>query len=213
LKNYFKAELSDLPNPERDIFISSVSWAFRNRIRRETTLKMPFACFRLVPGGIHPPEDTWVKNWKLTHGVFLKEIGAEGDRIKVTPFQADYGAIFWSNKYYNCAKVFQHFFEQNYDDLIFEYNYTINGVEYCFEGSFEFTNLELDPEFNEDEELQKEKLHSVDLSFQIKAFTFSGLGVQLADSAQLEMFYSNANLDDEDNLPPPDRTSTIPPPP
>lgn len=119
--------------------------------------------------------------------MFIKELG---DRITVIPYFANYDCIAWTHKYSNSAKIFQHFFEGSYDDYTFSYEYIINGETCIFTGSLEFLNLELDPEFDEGDELQRAKLHSVDLSFQIKAFTFSGQGVQLADGAILEMFYN-----------------------
>lgn len=184
IKTFFQEKTSLASD---DIFISSIAWAFRNRLRRTQELRFPFICFRLAPGGIRKPDTTWVQNYHVTHGTFFSEIS---DRVKVIPYFAQYEAIFWSHKYYNAYQIFKDFFERNFDDLTFEYNYIINGEEYSFTGSLEFTNLELDPEFNEDDELRRAKLHSVDLSFEVKAFTFTGQGVQLADGAVLDLFYN-----------------------
>jgi hypothetical protein len=124
--------------------------------------------------------------------------GETGDRVKIYPFYADYEAIFWSNEYVKTAEMFQRVYKTNWDENVFEYKYTINGEDYLWDGLLEFSNLELDPEFQEQEELSKSKLHSVSLDFQAKAFIFEGMAVEKADGAVLEMIYSG-NLEDTEN--------------
>jgi len=119
-----------------------------------------------------------------------------GDRVLVYPYFCSYEALFVANRYVEAANLHSLFYEKNFDDLLVPHNYIINDTTYTFDASLEFTSLELNPDWNESDELQRGKISTVSLDFDIHAFTFKGLKVSKLEEIQMEIFY-NGQKDEE----------------
>ena len=188
LHTFFK-ERTELDSDR--IFMSSNAWSFRNRLRLNKELDFPFLSFRVSPGGIKQPGNTYHQNFaSTTLGVWEPYLK---DRVQIVPYFADYEAVFWSNSFTNSMALFETFYKLYNQDLLFNYSYNIGGEEETFEGRLSFTNLEMDPQWNEEDELQKARLHSVDLGFQVQAYNMYGQDVIPLEGIILEA-YSNGQF-------------------
>lgn len=166
---------ADLSNPRNsDIIISSNSWAFRNRIRQKRTLELPFINFRILPGQpIKLEKNPFPKNYFLAnHGIYNPD---SETRETAKAFTARYEATYWGHKFTRTVEMFQKIFSKNYNDILCRYNYVINNETLSLKAPFEFTNLELDPQWTAAEELERGKIHSIDLSFEVDAFLFESI--------------------------------------
>lgn len=185
--------------PAEDIFISSTAWAFRNKLRRDQAknpengqIQFPFLTFRPAPGGIHVPDSTFPQAFAMTAssgdaaGLWFEELR---DRCLIQPFFCDYESVAWTSNYTNAYELFSKLYKiSQFDDTTFTYTYNISGQDYTFTGLIDFDNLELDPNWNESDELTKARLHSVDLSFSVKAFTFEGKNVTPLESIIIQTY-------------------------
>jgi hypothetical protein len=196
IKNFFSHE-SGLPL--NDVIISSNAWAFRSRIEQKGSLVLPFLNYRILPGQPTLPDRTFPRNYSLTNtGIWMDDLR---DRVQCEPFFAKYEATFWSTGFVNSMALFQKFYSKNFEDDRVDYNYIIRsaaGVDttYQMKATFEFTSLEMDPQWENSADLEKGKIHSVDLSFVIGAFVFQGKNVVPVDEVIMEMFYNNQPYED-----------------
>jgi hypothetical protein len=165
-----------------DIIIASNAWAFRDRILQKGSLVFPFINYRILPGGISRPESTFPKNYSTAvQGVWDDDLQ---DRVRCLGFTARYEATLWSTSFANTMSIFQKFYMDNFDDNLVQYSYVINGSTLQFNAPLEYTNLEFDPQWEAQKEIESGKIHSIDLSFQIQGFMFHTRGNHGLSGAQ-----------------------------
>ena len=160
---------------------------------------MPFLSFRVQSGGIDKIEKTsFPRNYYLSNiGVFDSDLK---DRVTCKAFTAKYESTFWAHGFVNTMAVYQKVFSENYKDLIVDYSYILkdsDGAEQTLnlQAPFTFTNLEFDPQWEAADELDRGKIHSIDMSFEVDAFLFEGRGVVPVNEVIVELFYNNGVIE------------------
>jgi hypothetical protein len=96
--------------------------------------------------------------------------------------------------------VFEKFYDSNFTDNLINYNYIFSKTDgslitYQMQAPIEFLGIELDPNWEAAQDIEKGKLHSIDLSFVISGFHFSGQGVVPVNEIIIENFYNNQPYD------------------
>lgn len=213
LDSAYKKYLMNLTGlPDKNVFVSSNAWAFRNNLIRfgsgstpATSPVLPFCVFRVQPGGITKPDTDAYKNTALKVGPYFTDVK---DRVQVFSYAADYTCTFFCRDYVAAMQVYQNAYLDFYDETYVDYQYIIDGKPFTFTSNVDFTNLELDPEYDAAEELQKGAIRSVVMDFKIQAHLFFGKGVQPVQGIVLESFYG-PQIDDPAAV---DRSSFVPPP-
>jgi hypothetical protein len=176
IKHYFAGitELSEGTGPvDSSVILSSNSWAFRGRIKQKGSLVFPFVNYRILPGGVIRPETTAPKNYATAiQGFMFDDVGT---KVQSQAFTARYEATFWSTNFASTMYVFEKVYSEVYRDILIDYSYVINGKTFTFQAPLAFSNLSLDPQWEEQSEIDKGNIHSIDLSFEINAFLFKGM--------------------------------------
>jgi len=195
IKNFLSQE-SGLP--VNDVIIASNSWSFRERIKQKGSLVFPYMSYRIQNSQPTLPDRTFPRNfWSTNYGYFDSEIQ---DRVVCYPFFAKYECVFWSVGFVNTVAVFEKFYDSNFTDNLINYNYIFSKTDgslitYQMQAPIEFLGIELDPNWEAAQDIEKGKLHSIDLSFVISGFHFSGQGVVPVNEIIIENFYNNQPYD------------------
>ena len=180
--------------PAEDILISSVDWAFRERMRQVGSVRLPFLNYRLLPGQLIKPEGTFPKNYAQTMlGVWDDDLK---DKVMCKPFVGRYESIFWATGMVNTVAVYQKAYTQNFQDNLITYDYIIQShgknTTYTFSAPIQFVNLVFDPRWEAQQEIEQGKIHTIDFSFEISAFLFTGKNVILPTEVEVDLFYQNS---------------------
>jgi hypothetical protein len=81
---------------------------------------------------------------------------------------------------------------------VFEYNYKVviddSVVNLTLSEPFQFVDLAFDPQWTAQEELDKNKIHSIDMSFEVTAFVLEGKDVLPPNEIIVESFYNNEDI-------------------
>lgn len=193
--NTFLQTLTGLPN--QDILYASNAFSFRKRLEQVGEVRFPFLNFRIQPNYPKFPDTTTHKNYHIMHNGYY-DTDLEG-KVKLYPFTARYDCTFWFHNFVNAMQVYQNLYIYNRDDLVFNYEYIvrINDTNYTVTLSepFEFVDLSFDPQWTAQEELDKNKIHSIDMSFEITAFILEGKDVLPPNEIIVESFYNNEDIE------------------
>jgi len=169
---------------------------FRKRLEQTTTnnLDMPFVNYKLKTFQ-YDNSFNWNQYVQYEHGIYLEELGQV---VKIMPVLLEYEATFWCNRddelrYATTNTIFK----QGASESKIEYNVTINNNQLQLLGKQTFSDTGIDSEYTERDWLEKNKIHSLSLSSEIKTFVFlTDTDISITEQALLE-FTSIHTVDDE----------------
>jgi len=212
-----KPYLAEITRVQPDhVLVSTPEWAFRTNIQKfkdPKGLSLPFVAFRPKPGGIRKPDNAY-KNWAITEGLWFEDVQ---ERVGIYAVEVEYSCVFWCNDYTQAAAMYQLRHYDLFRENFVPYKYVIfdrsigKGREFEFEMLLDYTNLELDPEYSDAEELRRGNLHSVDMSFKVLGYVLQDRQTAPAEAAVFEDFYSGGFEDPAGDPLPPDYDSLVDP--
>ena len=171
------------------------AYAFRKRAEGEehNNLKLPFLNYFL--NDFTFTQQSWWNNELFSRGLYIPELG---EKIKLSPVGLKFESTFWCHK--NVEKLFA--FNQLRFDADSKTTITatvdVNNVELDYPGQLSYTGLEFAPNYNEKDWLERNKITSIGLDFEIITFIMqSDVDISLTEKVIFD-FFSRHDVDDTD---------------
>lgn len=145
---------------------ASNTYALRHRSNKNNgLLNLPFLNFKIIDGDAGDRE-LWNAEM-YTKGVYIPSLA---QKVICAPITYTYEATFWCHTDFDMRYAYNqfHFDSDNQTDLTATVE--INSTEIPIHIGFIYSNIELDPEYNEQDWLERNKVHSISLSFEAHTF-------------------------------------------
>lgn len=152
---------------------ASNEYAFRKRInsnKTDSTLNLPFMNFKRTNLSYADEWNRWGYNTRVK-GLYLSNVG---EKVKLTPIRIDFeGAVFspterdnfWAWKLImndNSART-------QFSNRLY-YNVLLNNIEVANYAELFYDSIDYDPNWNENDWLVQNKMHSIGLAFHVHTF-------------------------------------------
>jgi hypothetical protein len=146
------------------IIHASNDYAMRKRARLESynNLNLPFVNYKMddFEFGATP----WWNQELFTSGIFLPELGI---KVRMSPVSLQYESTYWAHRSDELLYAFSELrFDADSKTTITAY-IDVNDVEVPFSGQLSYTNLDFDPRYTEMDWLERNKIHSISLDFEV----------------------------------------------
>lgn len=183
-----------LDGDQTRMIYSSNQFAPRKRAstQKNNNLNFPFINFRLKPGGYnHTVERNWRSHPTTIRGLYLPGVS---EKVKVAPITLQYEATLFlhydiDGQYARHAAIF----DEARETLV-NYELEVDGEEVKMIGVFDY-NIDWNPEFTEQDWLQKNKITTMRLDFEVQTFNIkTGAAVTIPEKALLN-FITNYDLE------------------
>ena len=149
---------------ETKIIYSSNAYAFRNRSEDNSgNLSLPFLNFRIK--GYAPGERM---RWNLAGyslGVYVEEIEK---KIQFAPITISYEASFWCNRDDELRYAFSELVYDSDNKTVLAPAVTVDSEDILFPAHVLYHGLAFDPTYDETDWIEKNKIHSASLDFNIE---------------------------------------------
>ena len=131
-----------------------------------SNLNLPFMNFRTDEYSIDSNSQRWNVR-AYTQGAYVPELE---QKVIYAPLTIEYEATFWCHRDDELRYAFNeiHFDSGNKTTLIPSVN--VGGTDLPFTAWLTYDNLDFDPEYNEQDWLERNKIHSASIDFQIETF-------------------------------------------
>lgn len=155
---------------ERIVYADN-SYALRRRAELEhrkgnnTNLNLPFMNYKLTSYDFG--QQDWWNNEAFSRGIFLDDIGI---KVRISPVLLEYEATFWSHR---DDEIRYAYTELRFDadtKTTVNSSIEINSQEVPFVGQLGYTGLAFDPTYTESDWLERNKIHSIALDFEVVTF-------------------------------------------
>ena len=172
LESHFAGQLfPEEVDPTDRIIYASNNYAMRRRAELEhkkgnrTNLNLPFMNYHL--NDFNFGQQTWWNNELFSRGVFIDEIGI---KVRISPVLLAYEATFWCHRHEEALYAFteSRFDADSKTTIIPEI--TIEERDIPFPGQLGYTDLSFRPQYTEQDWLDRNKIHSIALDFEVQTF-------------------------------------------
>ena len=161
-----KQHLADLlfDGDSSRIIYSSNAYAFRKRAdKNDGNLNLPFVNFYLR--GYDPGVRSRWNVAMYSKGIFIPELQ---QKVRYAPITLDYEASFWSHTDIDNKYAFSEFVWDTDNKTILKPSVELLGHEIDFPAHLGYTGLDLNPEYNEQDWLERNKIHSSSIDFELE---------------------------------------------
>lgn len=146
------------------VIYASNAYAFRKRAKEnEGNLNLPF--INIYLNDYQPGERI---RWNLpvySKGVYIPELNS---KIQAAPITLDYEASFWAHTDYDIKYAFSEFIWDTDNKTILKPSVEIDGNTVYFPIHLSYDGLDLNPEYNEQDWLERNKIHSASIDFDME---------------------------------------------
>jgi len=187
------AELFFNGDASRVIYASN-AYAFRKRAdQNEGNLELPFINFYL--NGYDPGiRERWHVG-AYSSGMFIDEIG---EKVQFAPITLSYEASYWCHTDYDVKYAFSEFVWDTDNKTILKPSVSIKGEDIAFPAHLSYSGLDINPTYNEQDWLERNKIHSASIDFDFETLALkSNSNVVVTETALLK-FAADQNLPTED---------------
>ena len=146
------------------ITYASNEYALRKRAQDQehNNLNLPFMNYKIddFAFGATP----WWNNNLFSRGIYLPELG---QKIRMSPVSLNYEATFWAHR---DDEILYAFSELRFDadsKTTLTSSIEISGIDVPFPGQLSYTNLNFTPKYNEQDWLDRNKIHTITLDFAV----------------------------------------------
>ena len=143
---------------------ASNDYALRRRAKGQdyNNLNLPFMNYRIddYAFGATP----WWNNRLFSRGLYLPELG---QNIRMSPVSLNYEATFWAHRDEETLYAFSELRFDADSKTTLTANIDISGIEVPFPGQLSYTNLDFTPKYNEQDWLERNKIHTITLDFAV----------------------------------------------
>lgn len=178
---------------------SSNEYAFRERAKRnDGQLDLPFMNFKAT--GYEAGERTWWSAKAYATGAFIDEIG---HKIQFAPVNISYEASLWFHKDYDLRYAFSEVMWDADNKTLLQPAVEVEGETIYFPGLLSYEGLQFEPQYNEQDWLERNKIHSasIDFTFSTYALKSNTTGFWIPTEICFEFAYSKGldpSVDDYD---------------
>jgi len=146
------------------IVTASNNYALRKRSDQDkdtSNLNLPFMNYKRTEWGFDDRIGKW-SNPAFSEGVYLAEIGK---KVRILPIVVSFESILWFATESDIAKAY-HLLRFDSDGLTeLEYELVIDGTTYPMWLWFTYDDAKFDPDYNESDWLEQNKIRTVSLNF------------------------------------------------
>lgn len=183
IENYFRSLL--LEDTSDRIVYSSNAYAFRKRSKNNSgNLELPFINYHLE--NYEPGPRPWWNAQSYTNGVYVEELEA---KILCAPITLTYEASMWLHRYDDTIYAIS---EANFDSdnkTTLTPTVTIESQELDLTAVLSYNGNQFDPQYNEQDWLDRNKIHSITMDFTLDTFALkTNYDISLPTSVILETY-------------------------
>lgn len=163
LINHFAGYLFD--DDTNRIVYASDAYAFRKRSDSNNgLLNLPFMNFRITD--VVPGDRTWWNATGYTTGVYIPDYQT---KVLYKPFDITYEATVWYHKDYDMRYAITEILYDADNKTILQPSVSIDGQDkdLAFPALLGYDNIQYDPEYKEQDWLERNKIHSIALPFTV----------------------------------------------
>jgi hypothetical protein len=180
---------------------SSNAYAFRKRSSNNSgLLKLPFLNFRQV--GYEAGDRTWWNADLYTKGIFIEEIE---QKVIAAPITIQYEASFWAHIQTDLQYAFSEIMFDADNKTILNLGseqvskpyVEIDGETVYLPAVLSYTGLDYEPEYNEQDWLEQNNIHSASLNFEVNTFALkTNANITIPTTLVFEFAHKFATADD-----------------
>lgn len=149
------------------VIYSSNAYAFRKRAdKNDGNLNLPF--INLYMNTYEPGDRLHWNSPMYTKGTYIPELG---EKVRYAPITLDYEASYWCHTDYDVKYAFSEFLWDTDNKTILAPSVQIKEMDIPFPAHLSYDGLDLNPEYNETDWLERNKIHSASIDFQIETLT------------------------------------------
>lgn len=169
------------------IIYASNAYAFRKRADKETgNLNLPFVNFHL--SNYMPGERLRWHGPAYSQGVYVPELE---EKVQFAPITLDYEASFWCYTDFDVKYAFSEFIWDTDNKTILAPSVVIKEQDVLIPAHLSYDGLDLNPEYNEQDWLERNKIHSASIDFQIETLALkSNTDITLTEEVVFNLAYS-----------------------
>lgn len=169
LINHFAGYLFD-DDTDRIVY-SSDAYAFRKRSDDNNgLLSLPFLNFRITD--VQPGDRTWWNATGYTKGVYISQYET---KVRYKPFDITYEATVWYHKDYDMRWAVTEILHDADNKTILQPSVSVGDQEeeLAFPAVLGYDSIQYEPEYNEQDWLEQNKIHSITIPFTINTMALS----------------------------------------
>jgi len=175
------------------IIYASNEYALRKRARTQehNNLNLPFLNYKLddFDFGATP----WWNNSLFSRGLYIPELGA---KVRMSPVLLKYEATLWLHRDDETLFAFSELRFDADSKTTITASIEIGGIDVDFPGQLAYSNLAFDPQYNEMDWIERNKIHTIALDFDVITWNMkTNLNISIPKKVILE-FQATHGLDD-----------------
>lgn len=171
LENHFKNLLFPDELDLNKIIYSSNAYAFRKRATNKDTtidvnnLDLPFINYRMTDyDNAIENRPTWFHNRGNADGIYIPELQ---EKIRFTPIRFEYESSFWCHRDDEMMYAIHELRWDSDNQTLLTTPITINTEIFNFPTHLGYMGLKAEPEYNEQDWLERNKIHSISMDFEV----------------------------------------------
>ena len=151
---------------KKRVIYSSNAYALRKRSdHNEGNLNLPFFNFRA--NQYQPGMRMHWNTRAYTQGVYIPEIG---ESVRFAPVKIGYEATFWCHQDYDLRYAFAEMVWDTDNKTLLFPEVEINQEQIPLTASLSYADLNFEPEYNEQDWLERNEIHSATMDFELEVF-------------------------------------------
>jgi hypothetical protein len=180
------------------VIYSSNAYAFRKRSKsNDGNLALPFLNFKIVDYSAGKRE--WWHANAYTTGMYLSDLE---EKVQFAPVQIDFEATYWCHRademFYAASELI---WDADNKTVVVAASIDVDGTTVDLAGALSYAGPKIDPTYDENDWLERNKIHNISLDFDVNTFHLkTNSSITIPTTVAFEWARSNTDVDDEDTF-------------